>query len=178
MTKRILNIFVILAVLDLLGAGAFWFGYSMMQKKKNQETELRAELADEAKKATQQASLRRALKQAEKERGALAKYFYAQSEEDQINFVAEIEALGFPTSGVLVETASFSLVAGETPSFRAEFGLKGVWEEVYHFLRLAETFPARLVIRRFTVQSQGGTSPQAAVWTGGASIELISLKSN
>lgn len=176
--KRILNALIILVVLDFLAAGAFWFGYSTVSAKKNEETELRKELADEGKKVAQQATLRRALKQAEKERGALDKYFYDPGEESQINFVAQIEALGTPTSGVLVETNSLALVNGGTPSFRGEFGLKGKWEEMYHFLRLIETFPARLVIGRFSAQSPGGGDPTIAIWSGGVSLDLTSLKSN
>ena len=175
--KRTLNILILLLlVLDLLGAGAFWFGYSTVSAKKSEETKLRKELADEGKRVAQQTVLRRALKQAEKERVALTKYFYDQGEETQINFVAEIEALGLPTSGVLVETGSFGLVSGGTPSFRGEFAIKGRWEEIFHFLRLIETFPSRLVIRRFTVQSSGEKNSVVAVWTGGTSVDLMSLK--
>ncbi|MDP2630794.1 MAG: hypothetical protein Q8P56_05315 [Candidatus Uhrbacteria bacterium] len=178
MSKRVLKILLIFVVLDLLGAGAFWFGYSTIKGKKDEETQLRAELADEGKKTMQQASLRRALKQAEDEREVLTKYFYDQGEESQINFVAQIEGLGLPVSGVIIDTGSFSFVAGGTPSFRGEFGLKGRWEEVHHFLRLIETFPARLIIRRFTIQSSGGSNSENEIWNGSMSLELTSLKGN
>ncbi|MDO8520536.1 MAG: hypothetical protein Q7S52_00275 [bacterium] len=175
MAKRTLKIFIIVLLLDFLGAAAFWFGYSTIMAKKDEEAQLRAELVDEAKKASQQATLRRSLKQAERERGTLSKYFFDLGEESQIAFVAKIEALGLPISGTLVETGSFALTAGGTPSFRGEFALKGRWEEMYHFLRLIETFPGRLVIQRFSAQSVGGKD---ASWNGGISLELTSLKSN
>ncbi len=174
--QRTLKILLILLVIDLFGLGAFWLGYTTINQKKEQETELRKELADQEKKVVQQASLRRALKQAEKERVALSKYFYDPGEESQIDFVAEIEALGLPTSGALVQTGSLTLSAGGTPSFRGEFGVKGKWEEVYHFLRLIETFPSRLVIRRFTAQSEGSKEAGVMNWNGSMSLELNSLK--
>ncbi|OGZ04906.1 MAG: hypothetical protein A3C93_03865 [Candidatus Lloydbacteria bacterium RIFCSPHIGHO2_02_FULL_54_17] len=175
--KRTLNIFIALLVVDLLVGGAFWFGYSAINAKKDKETELRKELADEVKKVAQQAALRRALKQAEKERGALEKYFYDPGEESQIDFVSQIEGLGTPVSGVIVETGSLSLTTGGAPSFYGEISFKGKWEETYHFLRLLETFPARLIIRRFTAQSLGG-SDTVALWSGSASVDLTSLKGN
>jgi hypothetical protein len=173
--KRTTYILGVLIVADLVLGGAFWFGYTAISAKKDKETELRRELSDEARKVAQQAALRRALKQAESERGALAKYFYDRGEESQIKFVAELEALGIPVSGALVQTGSLSLATGGTPSFHGELTLKGEWEELHHFLRLLETFPARVIIRRFTAQ-QAGVVDGVEEWSGSLGIDLTSLK--
>lgn len=173
--KRTLSILVFLLVADLALGGAFWFGYSAISEQKEKETQLRRDLADEVRKVAQQAALRRALKQAESERALLAKYFYDQDEESQIKFVADLEALGLPASGALVQTGSLGLSGGATPSFHGELMLKGAWGEIHHFLRLLETFPARLIIRRFTAQSSGSTE-FAAEWSGSVGLDLVSLK--
>lgn len=174
--RRTLHIVVVLLVADLALGGAFWFGYSAISEQKDNETELRRELADEAKKVAQQAALRRALKQAEKERGELEKYFYDPGEESQINFVGELEALGEPVSGALVQIGSLVFSGGGTPSFHGELALKGTWGELHHFLRLLETFPAHLVLRRFTAQMSGRADEQAPEWGGSVSLDLTSLK--
>ncbi len=175
--KRLLNILIILLVLDMLGLGALWFGYSTIAAKKDDEVKLEKEIVDETQKTLQLATLRRTLNQAERESTALTKYFYDSGEESQINFVAQMEALGKTTSGALVKTSSFDFGGGTAPNFHGEFAVTGTWKAVYYYLRLLETFPARLIIRRFNVVSSGEKDPQTATWQGGASINLVSIKS-
>ena len=174
--KRLFNIIIILSILGVLGIGGLWFGYSAILAKQNEETVLRRNVASEKQKAKAFAAARRTAIQAEKEVGELRKYFYDAGEESQIDFVSQVEALGALTSGARIVTKSLDLTAGETPSFHGEFSVKGSWEEMYYFLRLIETFPAHIIINRFAVGSTERESASVAVWTGGVSIDLVSLK--
>jgi len=173
--KRELRILIVLLVLDILGIGGFWFGYTMMGTKETERTQLQGELIEEKQKTAQSGSLQKTLKQAEKEHGALAQYFYDAREESQIRFVSQIENLGTSTSGALVETKSFELIGGGSPRFHSEIAFSGTWSEAYHFLRLIETFPARVIINRFSASgSTNGTDEER--WSGSVSIDVVSLK--
>lgn len=172
--KRLIRIFIILSVLDLLGLGALWFEYSTILAKQGEEEGLRKEIVDEKQKGTEFTVTQKIVTQAERESGALDKYFYDPREESQINFVAQMEALAAP-AGVLIETRSLDLSGGTTPGFHGEFAVKGTWRDLYYLLRLVETFPAHVVINRFSAAAEKkdiGT----AVWSGGLSIDLVSLK--
>jgi hypothetical protein len=171
--KRELRILIVLVVLDLIGLGGLWFGYSTIAIKESKRTQLQSELADEKQKTSQSGSLQKTLKQAEKEHGELAKYFYDTREESQIRFVSEVEKLGTTTSGVLVEMKSFDLSGGGSPRFHSDIVLSGTWPEIYHFLRLIEVFPARVIINRFSANTK---SVVDGTWSGSVSIDVVSLK--
>ncbi|HEY9585848.1 MAG TPA: type 4a pilus biogenesis protein PilO [Candidatus Paceibacterota bacterium] len=173
--KDIPRILIVLVVLDMLGLGVLWFGYSTMGTKKEEGIKLRQELADEKQKAVQFVTLGKVLKQIEKESGVLEKYLYSPGEESQINFVSKIEALGAPT-GILLGTKSLDLVPGTEPNFHGEFTLKGRWEEIYHFLRLVEEFPARIVVKHFSISAQGQKNVMTVTWNGTMSIDLTSVR--
>jgi len=174
--KGTLRILAILVILDILGSGALWFGYSTMGAKSEEAVKLRQELAGERQKAGQFVTLRKILKQAQKERDVINKYLYDPGEESQINFVSAIETLGIPSTGLFVKTNSLDFVPGEAPSFRGEFALKGTWQEMYHFLRLIEEFPARTIIRRFNVSLLDEKNVTTALWNGAIGIDLTSIK--
>src|SRR3989338_2655717 len=173
--KRLINIIIALSVLNLVGLGIFWFEYSTIQTKRGEETRLRKEIADEREKGIEFTATQKVVTQAEKESGALQKYFYDPAEESQVEFVAAIEALGSSTSHALVETKSLDLIGGALPGFRGEFIIKGTWSELFHFLRLIETFPAHVVVNRFSVSAPDKTSTLSS-WTGGINIDLVGLK--
>lgn len=173
--KRELRILIILLVLDVLGLGGLWFGYTTMNTKEAERAQLQSELADERQKTAQSGSLQKTLKQAEKEHVALAKYFYDAREESQIRFVSEIEKLGTTTSGALVEMRTFDLAGGGSPRFRSDIALSGTWPEIYHFLRLIEVFPARVIINRFSANASTKSAGQE-IWSGSINIDVASLK--
>lgn len=171
------NIFIGLLVLDMIGLGSFWFGYSLLATKKANETLLREAISAENQKSAELLTLRRTLSRAQKERASLDKYFYNSGEESQISFVSRIEGLGSPISHSLVETRSLDLVAGTPPSFHGEFSVSGTWKELYHLLRLMEEFPGRLIIDRFVVSSEAAKKdPSLATWKGVISTDLVSVK--
>jgi hypothetical protein len=174
--KRLIRMIVILAVLDILGLGALWFEYSTILAKQDEEMALVKDIVDEKQKGAEFTTTQKVVTQAQKESGALSKYFYDPGDESQIRLVATMEALGTSTSHALVETTSFVLVGGAMPGFHGEFALKGTWREVYHLLRLMETFPAHLIINRFSVTTLDKKNATTAVWDGGMSIDLIGLK--
>lgn len=175
--KRLINIIIILSILDVLGVGALWFGYSTILAKQSEEAVLQRDIANERQKTEAFAAARRTAIQAEKEVGVLRKYLYGADEESQIDFVSSIEALGALTSGARIDTKSLELTTGEMPSFHGEFTVKGTWKKVYHFLRLVETFPGHVVINRFAVGSTERENASESAWIGGVSIDLVSLKS-
>ena len=171
--RRVINILIVLFLIDVLTAGALWFEYSALAAKKGEETNLRQGLVDESRKSLELAGVRRMVTQATNESSVLGKYFYDPGEESQIKFVSQIESLGTTTSGVLVETRSLDLSSGARPSFHGEFALSGTWPRIYHFLRLIETFPARIVINRFSVSSNDN-----GALSGTMSLDLVSLNDN
>lgn len=172
--KSTLRIIVLLLILDIVGGALFWFGYTSMQDKKNEEIELRKQLVEEYDKGKKLIALQRSLTSVTKEHKELSEFLYDPSEEGQLAFVSKVEQLGTSTSGALVETTAFSLGSDEPQGFRGNFSLKGTWGETFHFLRLLEEFPSNLMIMRFDVRS----SPGDKKWTGSVTINLNSLKSS
>ena len=172
--KGTLRIIILLLILDIVGGVAFWFGYTSMQDKKNEEIELRKQLVEENDKGKKLIALQRTLTSLTKEHSELSEFLYDPSEEGQLAFVLGVESLGTSTSGALVETTSFSLGTDEPPGFRGNFTLKGTWGEVFHFLRLLEEFPSNLMIMRFDVRS----SQSDKKWTGSVNVNLNSLKTS
>lgn len=174
--KHFIRIIVALSVLDILGLGLLWFEYATILAKQGDETGLRKEISAEKQKGAEFMDTQKIVTQAQKESGVLLKYLYDPGEESQISFLAQIEALGVATSHALVEMKSLELVSGEAPGFHGELTVKGTWREAYHFLRLVETFPAHIVINRFSVATPDQKSASTALWTGGMSITLMGLK--
>lgn len=169
--SRTLNIFVILLVLDLAAAGVLWFEYSKLETMKAKETALRGEIADETKKAAEAANTRRMFHQAKKESEGLAKYFFDAGEESQIRFVTELETLGASTSGAEIKVRSFNYIPGSAPAFRGDLEIDGSWSDIYYYLRLIETYPARVVINRFSV-----SAVKNADWAGAMNLDIMGIR--
>ena len=172
--KRLTRIALFLALLNVLGLGLLWFEYSTIMAKQSEEVGLRKQIADEKQKGVEFTSIAKIVAQAQKESGALLKYFSDPGEESQIAFIAQMENLGTST-GVTIETKSLELTGGATPSFHGEFAVKGTWRSIYHFLRLLETFPGHLIVSRFTVASADENDISRGMWTGGFTVDLVSL---
>ena len=170
--KSTLRLLAILLILDILGGVAFWFGYTSMQVKKNEEIELRKQLVEENDKGKKLTALQRSLSSVAKEHAELSAFLYDPSEEGQLAFVSEIESLGTSTSRALVETASFAIGADEPAGFRGSFSMKGTWGEIFHFIRLLEEYPSNLIITRFDVRN----AQTDKKWMGSVSINLNSIK--
>ena len=174
--KRLIQLSIILAVLNIAVAAGLWYGFTVMKEKKDLETKLHADIAEEQQKWKKLAVLRRAIVLAEKDRDAYAKNFYDPSEESQIKFITEIERLG-TTTGAIVKTETFDYARNEPRSFRGSFSLTGSWEELYHTLRLIEEYPGKMVVNRFdAIENAPSVERKYSYWTGTLSIELMSIK--
>lgn len=184
--SRILQILIVLAVLNVMGAGLLWFEYTSMQDKKVQEADLRNQLAEEIQKNQKLATLKKTLESAEAERVLLEKFLFDPSEESQIALISQMELLGSVTTGALVTTMSLDLTSGDPRSLNGNFTVSGTWGELYHLLQLVESFPTHVVINRFELR----LSPEAAnpnpllpkssldKWAGSLSASFVSLKSS
>ena len=158
--KRILHILMILLALDAFMAAGLWWGYTVIQSKKDEGSELRKELLLQDQKGRNLIALERT-------------FLYDPSDESQIDFVSRMEQLGSSTTGARIETVSLDLSTDAQPSLRGSFSMSGTWGQMYHFLRLLEEFPSHLTISRFEVKGSGA----GGVWSGTAAIVLDSLKS-
>lgn len=163
---------IILLVLNLLAVVGIWYGYTLIQDKKNAEVALRIKIAEESQKGYKNIALTRTLAAVKDDRAALRNFLYDSSEEGQIRFLTEIEQLGTTTTGSLVETKSIVLTKDEPISLRGDFSYRGSWPSAYHLLRLLEEFPSRLVINKFDVRY----SSSEKVWSGNIQVDLNSLR--
>ncbi|OGZ05496.1 MAG: hypothetical protein A2845_05795 [Candidatus Lloydbacteria bacterium RIFCSPHIGHO2_01_FULL_49_22] len=171
--KRILHILMILLALDAFMAAGLWWGYTVIQSKKDEGSELRKELLLQDQKGRNLIALKRTLATVEKDHEEMLKFLYDPSDESQIDFVSRMEQLGSSTTGARIETVSLDLSTDAQPSLRGSFSMSGTWGQMYHFLRLLEEFPSHLTISRFEVKGSGA----GGVWSGTAAIVLDSLKS-
>jgi Tfp pilus assembly protein PilO len=177
--KKTLNILIVLALLDFAGAGLFWYGYTKMTEIKQEENDLRAQLAEEKQKGQKLETLRKTLASAAKDREQLERYLVDPSDESQIQMIARVERLGTSTTGVEVTTTSFDYQpAAKPPVLHGEFAVSGSWAELYRFLRLMEEFPARVVINRYDIHTAPLADPKITKenWAGGISVDFAGLK--
>ena len=176
--KKVLNILIVLSCLDLVGIGAFWYGYSSLQDLKAHETDLRSQIADQDQQAQKLAALKGTLTAAIKERTDLEHFLVDPSDENQISLISEIEGLG-TTTGASLETTSFALVDGTPPLLHGEFAVGGTWSQLYRVLRLIESYPSRVVVDRYdihltTISDPG--KPSVDRWDGTLGIDFAALK--
>ncbi len=178
--KKSLNILIVLVLLDLFGVGLLWYGYTTIQGMKQKETDIREQLQEEGQKWQKIANLKQTLAAATKDREQLERYLIDSSDENQIKLIAQIEHLGAST-GLLVTTNTFDLQTTKTPLLHGDFALTGTWTQLFHFMRLIEEFPSRVVITRYDIGLTPSTSllkPTQDNWTGSMSIDFASLKQN
>lgn len=175
---------IILLVLNLLGVGLLWYGYSTMQEKKAQEADLRSQIAEESQKGLKLKVLSETLASAERDREALEKYLFDPSEESQIGLISQMEHLGISTTGALVSMTSLELSTADPKSLHGELAISGTWSQLYYLLRLIEVLPTKVVIGRFainTTPSTSGTDVPAKSgpdrWVGTLSFDFASLRS-
>lgn len=174
--RRTINIIVIVLVVDILCGGALWYGFTTMQEKKTEETQLRKDLLVESQKGEKQSALQHSLELAEGDRKELEKYLFNLSEENQIRFISQMEELGTST-GAVVETRSLDISGSKV---HGEFALKGTWSQLNHVLRLIEQLPTRVVISQFSIQRVGPADSKvregSEAWSGSISIDITSLR--
>lgn len=171
--SRIIITIIVLVLVDTLTAGLLWYGYTTMQTKKSDEAKQQEELREEATKREKLNALSRSIALAEEDRKLLAKYLFDPSEENQIRFISQMEALGAST-GASVTISSLALSGNKV---HAEFMLKGTWPEIYHTLRLVEELPTRTEVNRFSAsRSASGGQENSDEWSGNLSLDIISLR--
>lgn len=171
--SRIIITIIVLILADTLTAGLLWYGYTTMQTKKNDEAKQREELRDEGAKSEKLSALSHSIALAEDDRKLLAKYLFDPSEENQIRFISQMEALGTAT-GASVTISSLNVSGNKV---HAEFVIKGKWSDIYHTLRLVEELPTRTEVNRFSATRGGGGGQESSdEWTGNLSLDIISLR--
>lgn len=171
--SRITKILIIFLIADSIGAGLLWYGYTSMQEKKTEESGIRKDIALEAEKGQKIVALRRSIELAEPDRKALEQYLFDPSDENLIKFISQMEQLGLMTTGAVVETRALDRSGAKV---HGELTVTGSFPQLYHFLRLIEEIPTRVVINRFDM-SRGNIVEGVESWSGSLSIDLTSLKS-
>ena len=179
--KRTLNIVVILLVIDLLGSGGLWYGYSSMLEVKVNESNLVDQLNQEALKGKKLNALRQTINSVGKQRDELEKFLIDPSNENQILLLNSFEQLGASTTGLSVDISRFEL--GDNPKvIHADAGFKGTWAQVFHFLRLIEEYPSRVTINKFDANINRGIVVEPGKpavpdqWAGNISFDLVGIK--
>ena len=179
--KRTLNILVILLVIDLLGGGGLWYGYSFMLEVKAKESNLIDQLNQEALKGKKLNELRQTINSVGKQRDELEKFLIDPSDENQIPLLNSFEQLGASTTGLSVDISRFDL--GENPKIiHADAGLKGTWGQMFYFLRLIEEYPSRVMINKFdtninrSIAVEPGKPALPDQWSGSISFDLVGIK--
>ncbi len=167
--KSLRTILILMFLIDLLGLGGLWYGYTVMQSEKSKEIELRKELLVQEQEGKLTSAQKRMLTSTKLDRELLSQFIFEPSDEDQIDFISRIERLGTSTTKATVETVSLEI--GKTNILSGEFSIKGTWPQVYHTLRLLEEFPARVVITRFDAREAG-----SGMWTSSVKLDLLSMK--
>lgn len=175
---------IVLLVLNLLGLGFLWYGYSSMMDKKVKEGDLRSQIAEENLKGLKLKILSDTLVSAERDREALEKYLLDPSEESQIDLISRMEHMGSSTTGTLVNTTSLDLAGSQPKILHGEFAVSGTWSRLFYLLRLVEALPTKVVINRFVINSNpnvvSGETPVIngfERWSGTLSLDFASLKS-
>lgn len=176
--KKSFHILITLTLLNMLGGGLLWYGYTSILKAKVKETDLRSQLQEENQKGQKIAALRQTLASAAKDKEQLERYLIDSNDENQIQLIARIERLG-TTTGAQVVTNSFDLQPLKPPVIHGEYSVTGTWGQVYHFLRLMEEFPSRITISRYDIRltpANPTIKNSHDVWSGTMSIDFASLK--
>ena len=174
--SRILQFMIVLVVLNVVGVGVLWYGYTSMQENKIKEADLRTQLVKENQKGEMLSSLKETLRLALRHKDSLEKYLFDPSEESQIKLISQVEQLGSSTTGALVNTTSLNLSTAQ--KLNGEFTISGTWGQLYYLLRLIEAFPTRIVINRFEVKNGNDTKSELDHWAGTLSLDFVSLKTS
>lgn len=175
MSRIIITIAILLSV-DILASGLLWYGYTTMQTKKGDEAKQREELLAEGEKREKRNALSQSIALAADDRKLLAKYLFDPSEENQIQFISQMEGLGQAT-GASVTISSLNVSGNKV---HAEFTIKGRWSQIYHTLRLVEELPTRTEVNRFSASrsgvSAGSAQENSDEWSGNLSLDITSLR--
>jgi Tfp pilus assembly protein PilO len=178
--KKSLHILIVLALLNMVGGGLLWYGYTSIQEIKDKETDLRSQLQEENQKGQKIAALRQTLSSAAKDKEQLEHYLVDSNDENQIQLIARIERLG-TTTGAQIVTNSFDLQPLKPPAIHGEYSVTGSWGQLYHFLRLMEEFPSRVTISRYDIRltpANPTIKNSQDIWSGTMSVDFASLKQN
>ncbi len=179
--KRTLNILIILLVVDLIGAGGLWYGYSSMVEVKAKESDIVDQLSQEALKGKKLKELRQTISSVGKQRDELERFLIDPSDENQIPLLNSFEQLGASTTGLSVNISRFDL-ADNPKVIHADAGLKGTWVQMFRFLRLIEEYPSRVTISKFDTNmsrdgsAEPGKPAEPDQWTGSISFDLVGMK--
>lgn len=175
--RRTLHILILLLVLDLVGAGALWYGYSFMHDKKTGAGGLTQELVLEKQRGERLSALRGALESSREDHLAIEEYLFDPSEENQIAFLSILEGMGLPTTGAAIAVTSFELTKDAPRKIRADMTVTGTWGQQFHVLRLIESLPTRTAVERFSIRRAQTTPNAPDAWQGNIAFEILSIAS-
>ncbi len=166
---------LILSLLVILGGAGLWYGYGNLMAMKDHETDMKQQIAEEESRSERLSALKNAFGKTAEEKQELSEYFYLTTEDDWLRFATDMETL---TRAAGVDAKSS--IGGFSPNggvFTDEIKFSGTWDQSYRMHRMLESFPARLIIRSFSLQTDTGSSQTpSSKWQGIVSIELKSTK--
>lgn len=173
--KPVIVTLSVVLLLDLALAGGLYFGWDRLASAKSESAAVRQEIATERMNATKSTTLTQTLAAIAPLRARLHEFFYIHDDEDGLRFVKEIESLA-RIAGVdaYVQGADF---AGSAPNtvFRMNIRFAGSLANVYRYLGLLESFPARIALVRYNIRvEERGSSEEK--WGGDVSVELRSIR--
>lgn len=174
------NILIVAVIANFIALGLLWYGYTNIQNKKVVETKLQNDIAAEDQKTHQLDMLRETLAGAKRDRGALEKFLFDPGAENQIRFISQMEQLGQPTTGAIVNTTSLDLSTTKQKSLHGEFAISGTWNQLFRLLRLMEELPTHVVINKINISHVDSISGQKAppdTWSGTLGLDIVSLQS-
>jgi hypothetical protein len=176
MQNKTLIVVGTLSLIALLFGGVIIYGFSILADWKGQEHSLRQDLAQEDVRLKRLGILKSGFELVKQDEVQLQGYFFQDSEEDWLRFVTSMEEVA-RSSGVKTVTSAPDYVSGKP--FLVDMTITGSLEQCYRFMKLLESFPARLSLSKFALQSEGNPKDMKSdsKWNGSISIELESIRS-
>ena len=172
--NKTLNIVVVLAILNIALLGIFFYEYGDLQTQKKAEAKLRQNIADQDGLTNQMFSLRHTALLAQVDRAELEQNLFDPTDENQIDFISQIEHLGV-VSGTKISVDSIGL-ASSPRLLHAEVSISGTWGGVFYALKLIEGYPDRMIVRGMNIGRSGAVSKAGDVWGAHVSVDLVNVK--
>ena len=164
-------IFVVLAVLALLGGAVYGGLYWSIGKKEQNISGLLVTIQEESKKTLQIKTLTDVVENSTKDRAELETYFIKT--EDIVGFIEKVEALG-ASAGIGTDIKGVN-VLGEGGSYlQMELETKGSLRGTLQFLTLMELLPGALSFDKvFMTES---IKEKEKVWEGSFAVRVFSFR--
>jgi Tfp pilus assembly protein PilO len=172
--KNIISV-IVFTLVALIAAGVLAYAFMVLVRWKQEEQSLRQEIAQEEQKEKRLTVLRSGFEGIKEDEAKLDNYFYRSTEEDWLRFVNSIEQIA-QISGAKSEVRAAEFSPGQP--FAVDINISGTWKDCYRFFVALDSFPARITIKKFSLQGEGNpkdAKPESK-WTGNISLELASIR--